>query len=129
VGFGVLVMGLGAPAVGFGVLVAGLRVPAAGSGVPALRFGVPAAVFGGFPDGGGPAGRQAQLSEDLYRAHFNLGHVRLREGDPSGALRCLARARDCARRLREKAMESECCGSTAQVGDAVEGGGHPPPSR
>ncbi|XP_074754375.1 tonsoku-like protein [Athene noctua] len=58
---------------------------------------------------------QAGLQEDLYRAHFNLGHIHLREGEPSAALRCLARARDCARKMKEKGMESECCSSTAQV--------------
>ncbi|XP_055656353.1 LOW QUALITY PROTEIN: tonsoku-like protein [Falco peregrinus] len=58
---------------------------------------------------------QGQLYEDLYRAYFNLGSIHLREGEHSGALRCLARARDCARRMKEKGMESECCSSTAQV--------------
>ncbi|XP_068789657.1 tonsoku-like protein [Struthio camelus] len=58
---------------------------------------------------------QAQLCEDLYRAYFNLGNIHLREGEHSKALRCLDRARDCARRMKEKAMESECCSSTAQV--------------
>ncbi|XP_054241396.1 tonsoku-like protein [Indicator indicator] len=58
---------------------------------------------------------QGRLTEDLYRAYFNLGHIQLREGDHSGALRCLARARDCARRMKEKGLESDCCSSTAQV--------------
>ncbi|GAB0181184.1 tonsoku-like protein [Grus japonensis] len=58
---------------------------------------------------------QGRLDEDLYRAYFNLGSIGLREGDRSGALRCLARARDCARRMREKALESECCGCAGQV--------------
>ncbi|XP_064364035.1 tonsoku-like protein [Dromaius novaehollandiae] len=58
---------------------------------------------------------QAHLCEDLYRAYFNLGNIHLREGEHSRALRCLARARDCARRMKEKALESECCSSTAQV--------------
>ncbi|XP_062424560.1 tonsoku-like protein [Rhea pennata] len=58
---------------------------------------------------------QARLCEDLYRAYFNLGNIHLREGEHSKALRCLDRARDCARRMKEKAMESECCSSTAQV--------------
>uniref|UniRef100_A0A8B9M7D4 Tonsoku-like protein n=1 Tax=Accipiter nisus TaxID=211598 RepID=A0A8B9M7D4_9AVES len=58
---------------------------------------------------------QGRLYEDLYRAYFNLGNIHLREGEHSGALRCLARARDCARKMKEKGMESECCGSTAQV--------------
>ncbi|XP_068017209.1 LOW QUALITY PROTEIN: tonsoku-like protein [Melanerpes formicivorus] len=58
---------------------------------------------------------QGRLTEDLYRAYFNLGHIQLREGDHSGALRCLARARDCARKMKEKGLESDCCSSTAQV--------------
>ncbi|XP_064010535.1 tonsoku-like protein isoform X2 [Pogoniulus pusillus] len=58
---------------------------------------------------------QGRLTEDLYRAYFNLGHIQLRGGDHSGALRCLARARDCARRMKEKELESDCCSSTAQV--------------
>ncbi|KAM6445767.1 LOW QUALITY PROTEIN: tonsoku-like protein [Rhynochetos jubatus] len=58
---------------------------------------------------------RCRLDEDLYRAYFNLGNIRSRDGEYSGALRCLARARDCARRLKEKALESECCASTAQV--------------
>uniref|UniRef100_A0A8D0FJA8 Tonsoku-like protein n=1 Tax=Strix occidentalis caurina TaxID=311401 RepID=A0A8D0FJA8_STROC len=37
---------------------------------------------------------QGRLYEDLYRAYFNLGHIQLREGEHSAALRCLARARD-----------------------------------
>uniref|UniRef100_A0A8C0AYU9 Tonsoku-like protein n=1 Tax=Buteo japonicus TaxID=224669 RepID=A0A8C0AYU9_9AVES len=59
---------------------------------------------------------QGRLYEDLYRAYFNLGNIHLREGEHSGALRCLARARDCARKMKEKGMESECCGP-AEFGD------------
>ncbi|XP_050195116.1 tonsoku-like protein, partial [Myiozetetes cayanensis] len=57
---------------------------------------------------------QAQLQEDLFRGHFNLGHISLRAGDHSGALRSLSRARECARILRDRGLESECCSSTAQ---------------
>lgn len=78
-----------------------------------------------------PFRRQGRLYEDLYRAYFNLGNIHLREGEHSGALRCLARARDCARRMKEKALESECCGSTAQVGAEgrlrIPPRGFPPP--
>ncbi|XP_075776030.1 tonsoku-like protein [Pelodiscus sinensis] len=58
---------------------------------------------------------QSRLSEDLYRAYFNLGHIHLREGQHSKAMRCLERARDCAHTMREKFMESECRASIAQV--------------
>ncbi|KAM8811109.1 tonsoku-like protein [Eudromia elegans] len=58
---------------------------------------------------------QAQLPEDLQRAYFNLGHMQLRAGAAAPALRCLARARDCARRMQDRALESECCSSAAQV--------------
>nr|XP_056710111.1 tonsoku-like protein [Euleptes europaea] len=58
---------------------------------------------------------QAHLYEDLYRAYFNLGNIHLREGEHSKAMRCLERARECARKMKEKYMESECCASLAQV--------------
>nr|XP_034982036.1 tonsoku-like protein isoform X2 [Zootoca vivipara] len=58
---------------------------------------------------------QAQLYEDLYRAYFNLGNIHLREGEHSKAMRCLERARECACKMKEKYMESECCASIAQV--------------
>ncbi|XP_048338544.1 tonsoku-like protein [Sphaerodactylus townsendi] len=58
---------------------------------------------------------QAHLSEDLYRAYFNLGNIHLREGGHSKAMRCLERARECARKMKEKYMESECSASLAQV--------------
>lgn len=79
----------------------------------------------GFGDGG-RCGRQCRLPEDLHRAYFNLGHIRLRAGDPSGALRCLARARDCARAMGEKGLESECCSSTGQVGAGTNPTAAPP---
>ncbi|XP_074842574.1 tonsoku-like protein [Carettochelys insculpta] len=58
---------------------------------------------------------QTHLYEDLYRAYFNLGHIHLREGQHSKAMRCLERARDCAHTMKEKCMESECCAGIAQV--------------
>uniref|UniRef100_A0A6J0VIJ2 Tonsoku-like protein n=1 Tax=Pogona vitticeps TaxID=103695 RepID=A0A6J0VIJ2_9SAUR len=58
---------------------------------------------------------QAQLHEDLYRAYFNLGTIHLREGEHSKAMRCLERARECACKMKEKYMESECCAGIAQV--------------
>uniref|UniRef100_A0A8D0GSS3 NF-kappa-B inhibitor-like protein 2 n=1 Tax=Sphenodon punctatus TaxID=8508 RepID=A0A8D0GSS3_SPHPU len=58
---------------------------------------------------------QNHLHEDLYRAYFNLGNIQLREGEHSKAMRCLEGARECARRMKEKCMESECCASLAQV--------------
>uniref|UniRef100_A0A670J461 Tonsoku-like protein n=1 Tax=Podarcis muralis TaxID=64176 RepID=A0A670J461_PODMU len=58
---------------------------------------------------------QTQLHEDLYRAYFNLGNIHLREGEHSKAMRCLERARECACKMKEKYMESECCVSIAQV--------------
>ncbi|XP_074843625.1 tonsoku-like protein [Carettochelys insculpta] len=58
---------------------------------------------------------QTHLYEDLYRAYFSLGHIHLREGQHSKAMRCLERARDCAHTMKEKCMESECCAGIAQV--------------
>ncbi|KAL8181493.1 UNVERIFIED_CONTAM: hypothetical protein K2H54_003446, partial [Gekko kuhli] len=58
---------------------------------------------------------QTHLYEDLYRAYFNLGNIHLREGEHSKAMRCLERARECARKMKEKYMESECCVSLGQV--------------
>ncbi|KAJ6661467.1 hypothetical protein lerEdw1_014376 [Lerista edwardsae] len=58
---------------------------------------------------------QTHLHEDLYRAYFNLGHIHQREGAPSQAMRCLERARECACRMKEKHLESECCAGIAQV--------------
>ena len=65
--------------------------------------------------------QRERLHDDLFRAHYNLGHVHLRAGEHSQALRCLERARDCARAMAEGEMESDCLSSTAQVG-AVRGG-------
>ncbi|KAM3840983.1 tonsoku-like protein [Vipera latastei] len=58
---------------------------------------------------------QAHLSEDLFRAYFNLGNIYLREKEHSKAMRCLERARECACKMKEKCMESECYASIAQV--------------
>ncbi|XP_061463118.1 tonsoku-like protein isoform X2 [Rhineura floridana] len=58
---------------------------------------------------------QTHLYEDLYRAYFNLGNIHLREGEHSKAMRCLERARECACKMKEKYMESECYASIAQV--------------
>ncbi|XP_032079155.1 tonsoku-like protein [Thamnophis elegans] len=58
---------------------------------------------------------QAHLSEDLFRAYFNLGNIHLREKEHSQAMRCLERARECACKMKEKYMESECYTSIAQV--------------
>uniref|UniRef100_A0A8D0L632 NF-kappa-B inhibitor-like protein 2 n=1 Tax=Sphenodon punctatus TaxID=8508 RepID=A0A8D0L632_SPHPU len=68
---------------------------------------------------------QNHLHEDLYRAYFNLGNIQLREGEHSKAMRCLEGARECARRMKEKCMESECCAIIPQVrgrGYGFEGG-------
>ncbi|XP_070604519.1 tonsoku-like protein isoform X2 [Erythrolamprus reginae] len=58
---------------------------------------------------------QAHLSEDLFRAYFNLGNIHLREKEHSQAMRCLERARECACKMKEKHMESDCYASIAQV--------------
>ncbi|XP_059579640.1 tonsoku-like protein isoform X2 [Alligator mississippiensis] len=58
---------------------------------------------------------QSRLFEDLYRAYFNLGNIHLREEQHSKAMRCLEGARECARTMKEKGLESECCASIAQV--------------
>ncbi|XP_007439203.1 tonsoku-like protein [Python bivittatus] len=58
---------------------------------------------------------QAHLHEDLFRAYFNLGNIHLREKEHSKAMRCLERARECACKMKEKYMESECYASIAQV--------------
>ncbi|XP_063155839.1 tonsoku-like protein [Candoia aspera] len=58
---------------------------------------------------------QAHLYEDLFRAYFNLGNIHLREKEHSKAMRCLERARECACKMKEKYMESECYASLAQV--------------
>ncbi|XP_066480047.1 tonsoku-like protein [Tiliqua scincoides] len=58
---------------------------------------------------------QTHLHEDLYRAYFNLGHIHQREGEHSQAMRCFERARECACKMKEKFLESECYASIAQV--------------
>ncbi|KAH0617352.1 hypothetical protein JD844_015410 [Phrynosoma platyrhinos] len=65
--------------------------------------------------GGKGDAQQTQLFEDLYRAYYNLGNIHLREGQHSKAMRCLERARECACKMKEKYMESECCAGIAQV--------------
>ncbi|XP_048831578.1 tonsoku-like protein [Brienomyrus brachyistius] len=56
-----------------------------------------------------------QLLEDLYRANFNLGSIHFRRERPSQAVRCLEQARDCARRMKDRLGESECCSSIGKV--------------
>ncbi|KAM4625981.1 tonsoku-like protein [Polymixia lowei] len=49
-----------------------------------------------------------QLLEDLYRANFNLGNICFRNGQHSNAVRCLEQAKECARKIKDKFIESEC---------------------
>ncbi|XP_053571470.1 tonsoku-like protein [Bombina bombina] len=58
---------------------------------------------------------QNQLHEDLYRANSTLGSIHLRNGEHSKAIRCWEAARECARRMRDKHMESDCYSSIGQV--------------
>ncbi|XP_044149724.1 tonsoku-like protein [Bufo gargarizans] len=58
---------------------------------------------------------QTQLHEDLYRANSNLASIHLRNGEHSKAIRCWEAARECARRMRDKCMESECYCSIGQT--------------
>ncbi|XP_075050677.1 tonsoku-like protein [Mixophyes fleayi] len=58
---------------------------------------------------------QNQLHEDLYRANSNLASIHLRNGEQSKAIRCWEAARECARRMRDKYMESECYCSIGQT--------------
>ncbi|XP_024121974.1 tonsoku-like protein isoform X1 [Oryzias melastigma] len=51
---------------------------------------------------------KSQLLEDLYRANFNLGNIFFRNGEHSNAVRCLEQAKECARKMKDKFMESEC---------------------
>uniref|UniRef100_A0AAQ5ZX39 Tonsoku-like protein n=1 Tax=Amphiprion ocellaris TaxID=80972 RepID=A0AAQ5ZX39_AMPOC len=51
---------------------------------------------------------ESQLSEDLYRANFNLGNICFRNGQHSNAVRCLEQAKECARKIKDKFGESEC---------------------
>ncbi|KAL0969558.1 hypothetical protein UPYG_G00229080 [Umbra pygmaea] len=55
------------------------------------------------------------LLEDLYRANFNLGIIYFRNGKHSNALRCLEQAKECARKVKDKFMESECFHSIGKV--------------
>ncbi|XP_017367154.1 tonsoku-like protein [Cebus imitator] len=58
---------------------------------------------------------QNHLYEDLFRARYNLGTVHWRAGQHSQAMRCLEGARECARTMKKRFMESECCMAIAQV--------------
>uniref|UniRef100_F7FJ56 Tonsoku-like protein n=1 Tax=Monodelphis domestica TaxID=13616 RepID=F7FJ56_MONDO len=58
---------------------------------------------------------QNHLYEDLYRARYNLGTIHWRAGEHSKAMRCLEGARECARIMKRKFMESECCVVVAQI--------------
>ncbi|XP_005395946.1 PREDICTED: tonsoku-like protein isoform X2 [Chinchilla lanigera] len=55
------------------------------------------------------------LYEDLYRARYNLGAIHWRAGQHSQAMRCLEGARECARAMKKRFMESECCVVVSQV--------------
>lgn len=52
--------------------------------------------------------RKSGLSEDLYRANFQLGNIYFRNSQKSKAVRCLEQAKECARKLKDKFGESEC---------------------
>ncbi|XP_012397430.2 LOW QUALITY PROTEIN: tonsoku-like protein [Sarcophilus harrisii] len=58
---------------------------------------------------------QNHLNEDLFRARYNLGTIHWRDGQHSKAMRCLEGARECARIMKRKFMESECCVVVAQI--------------
>ncbi|XP_059497146.1 tonsoku-like protein [Stegostoma tigrinum] len=58
---------------------------------------------------------QNHLYEDLYRANFNLGSIHWRNGHHSKAVRCLEAAKECAKKMNEKFMESECFSTIGQV--------------
>ncbi|XP_023418132.1 tonsoku-like protein isoform X1 [Cavia porcellus] len=55
------------------------------------------------------------LYEDLYRARYNLGTIHWRAGQHSQAMRCLEGARECARAMKKRFMESECCVVVSQI--------------
>lgn len=59
--------------------------------------------------------RQNHLYEDLFRARYNLGAIHWRGGQHSQAMRCLEGARECARAMKMRFMESECCVVVSQV--------------
>uniref|UniRef100_A0A3P9A3B5 Tonsoku-like protein n=1 Tax=Esox lucius TaxID=8010 RepID=A0A3P9A3B5_ESOLU len=56
-----------------------------------------------------------QLLEDLYRANFNLGNIYFRNGRHSNAMRSLEQAKECARKIKDKFIESECFHSIGKV--------------
>uniref|UniRef100_E9Q2M2 Tonsoku-like, DNA repair protein n=1 Tax=Mus musculus TaxID=10090 RepID=E9Q2M2_MOUSE len=58
---------------------------------------------------------QNHLYEDLFRARYNLGAIHWRGGQHSQAMRCLEGARECARAMKMRFMESECCVLVSQV--------------
>ncbi|XP_041528214.1 tonsoku-like protein isoform X1 [Microtus oregoni] len=58
---------------------------------------------------------QNHLYEDLFRARYNLGAIHWRGGQHSQAMRCLEGARECARAMKMRFMESECCVIVSQV--------------
>ncbi|XP_051872421.1 tonsoku-like protein [Pristis pectinata] len=58
---------------------------------------------------------QNKLYEDLYRANVNLGSIHCRNGEHARAVRWLEAAKECARKMKEKFMESECFSSIGQV--------------
>ncbi|XP_069321962.1 tonsoku-like protein [Eulemur rufifrons] len=58
---------------------------------------------------------QNHLYEDLFRARYNLGTIHWRGGQHSQAMRCLEGARECARSMRKRFLESECCVVISQV--------------
>nr|XP_044999782.1 tonsoku-like protein isoform X3 [Jaculus jaculus] len=58
---------------------------------------------------------QNHLYEDLFRARYNLGAIHWRGGQHSQAMRCLEGARECARAMKMRFMESECCMVLSQV--------------
>nr|XP_051684653.1 tonsoku-like protein isoform X2 [Oryctolagus cuniculus] len=58
---------------------------------------------------------QNHLYEDLFRARYNLGTIHWRGGQHSQAMRCLEGARECARVMKKRFMESECCVVVSQI--------------
>ncbi|XP_072110408.1 tonsoku-like protein isoform X1 [Mobula birostris] len=58
---------------------------------------------------------QNKLYEDLYRANVNLGNIHCRNGEHAKAVRLLEAAKECARKMKEKFMESECFSSIGQI--------------
>ncbi|XP_069771242.1 tonsoku-like protein [Narcine bancroftii] len=58
---------------------------------------------------------QNKLYEDLYRANYNLGCIHFRLGEHTRAVRGFEAAKECARKMKEKFMESECFSNIGQV--------------